>query len=169
VLWGPGSPPFHGRVLDLPDTLCYPRPLQEHVPLVVGGGGERRTLRLAARYADAANVMGGLDVVRRKAAVLRQHCLDAGRDPASVALSHLSTVLVGGDDVQVAELVESRRPRRRSAESYAATVNAGTVADQVGRLRELAEAGVGEVAVRLPNIADPASLERFGEVIAAFR
>jgi len=71
--------------------------------------------------------------------------------------------------VQVAELVESRRPRRRSAESYAATVNAGTVADQVGRLRELAEAGVGEVAVRLPNIADPASLERFGEVIAAFR
>ncbi|MDQ1600454.1 MAG: hypothetical protein QOD68_1928 [Actinomycetota bacterium] len=169
VLWGPGSPPFHGRVLDLPETLCYPRPLQEHLPLVVGGGGEQRTLRLAARYADAANVMGGLDVVRRKAAVLRQHCLDAGRDPTSVALSHLSTVLVGRDDAQVAELVEARRPRRRSAEAYAATVNAGTVADQVGRLRELAEAGVGEVAVRVPDLADPTSLERFGEVIAAFR
>jgi F420-dependent oxidoreductase-like protein len=169
VLWGPGSPPFHGRVLDLPETLCYPRPLQEHLPLVVGGGGEQRTLRLAARYADAANVMGGLDVVRRKAAVLRQHCLDAGRDPASVTLSHLSTALVGRDDAQVAELVESRRPRRRSAESYAATVNAGTVADQVGRLRELAEVGVGEVAVRLPNIADPTSLALFGEVIGAFR
>jgi F420-dependent oxidoreductase-like protein len=169
VLWGPGSPPFHGRVLDLPDTLCYPRPLQEHVPVVVGGGGEQRTLRLAARYADAANVMGGLDVVRRKGAMLRQHCLDAGRDPAAVTLSHLSTVLVGRDDAQAAELVEARRPRRRSAESYAATVNAGTVADQVGRLRELAEAGVGEVAMRLPNIADPASLELFGEVIAAFR
>jgi F420-dependent oxidoreductase-like protein len=169
VLWGPGSPPFRGRVLDLPETLCYPRPLQEHVPLVVGGGGEQRTLRLAARYADAANVMGGLDVVRRKAAVLRQHCLDAGRDPASVALSHLSTVLVGRDDAQVAGLVEERRPRRRSAESYAATVNAGTVSDQVGRLRELAEIGVGEVAVRLPDLADPTSLERFGEVIAAFR
>jgi len=169
VLWGPGSPPFHGRVLDLPETLCYPRPLQEHVPLVVGGGGEQRTLRLAARYADAANVMGGLDVVRRKAAVLRQHCLDAGRDPATVALSHLSTVLVGRDDAQVAGLVEERRPRRRSAQAYAATVNAGTVADQVGRFRELAEAGVGEVVVRLPDLADPTSLERFGEVIAAFR
>jgi F420-dependent oxidoreductase-like protein len=169
VLWGPGSPPFHGRVLDLPDTLCYPRPLQEHLPLVVGGGGERRTLRLAARYADAANVMGGLDVVRRKAAVLRQHCLDAGRDPATVRLSHLSTALVGRSDAQVASLVEARRPRRRSAESYAALVNAGTVADQVGRLRELAEAGVGEVAVRLPDLADPTSLERFGDVIAAFR
>ena len=58
-------------MLDLPETLCYPRPLQEHLPLVVGGGGERRTLRLAVRYADAANVMGGLDVVRRKAGALR--------------------------------------------------------------------------------------------------
>ena len=95
VLWGPGSKPYRGRVLDVPETLCYPRPLQDHVPLVVGGGGEQRTLRLAARYADAANVMGGLDVVRRKAAVLRRHCLDHGRDPAEVALSHLSTVAGG--------------------------------------------------------------------------
>jgi F420-dependent oxidoreductase-like protein len=169
VLWGPGSPPFRGRVLDVPETLCYPRPLQEHVPLVVGGGGERRTLRLAARYADAANVMGGLDVVRHKAAVLRSHCLDAGRDPAAVALSHLSTVLVGRDDAHVAELVEARRPRRRSAETYAATVNAGTVADQVGRFRELAEAGVSEVVVRLPDLTDPGPLSRMAEVIAAFR
>ena len=69
----------------------------------------------------------------------------------------------------MAGLVEERRPRRRSAQAYAATVNAGTVADQVGRFRELAEAGVGEVVVRLPDLADPTSLVRFGEVIAAFR
>jgi F420-dependent oxidoreductase-like protein len=169
VLWGPGSPPFRGRVLDVPETLCYPRPLQEHVPVVVGGGGERRTLRLAARYADAANVMGTLDVVRHKAAVLRSHCLEAGREPSDVALSHLSTVLVGRDDAHVAELVESRRPRRRSAAAYAAMVNAGTVADQVGRFRELAEAGVSEVVVRLPDLADPGALDRMGEVIADFR
>ncbi len=169
VLWGPGSPAFRGRVLDVPEALCYPRPLQEHVPLLVGGGGEKRTLRLAARYADAANVMGGLDVVRRKAAVLRAHCLDVGRDPAEVALSHLSTVLVGRDDAHLADLVEAGRPRRRSAESYAAAVNAGTVADQVGRCRELAEAGVSEVAVRLPDLADPGSVDRMGRVIAAFR
>jgi alkanesulfonate monooxygenase SsuD/methylene tetrahydromethanopterin reductase-like flavin-dependent oxidoreductase (luciferase family) len=120
VMWGPGSKPFRGRVLDVPETLCYPRPLQAHVPVVVGGGGERRTLRLAARYADAANVMGGLDVVRRKGEVLRAHCADVGRDPArGRAHSHLSTVLVGRDDRHVAELVEARRPARRSAETYA--------------------------------------------------
>ncbi len=101
--------------------------------------------------------------------MLRAHCVDAGRDPAEVALSHLSTVLVGRDDAHVAALVEARRPRRRSAESYAALVNAGTVADQVGRCRELAEAGVAEVVVRLPDIADPEALPRMGEVVAAFR
>jgi F420-dependent oxidoreductase-like protein len=169
VLWGPGSKPFRGKVLDVPETLCYPRPLQEHVPLLVGGAGERRTLRLAARYADAANVFGGVDVVRRKAEVLRAHCRDAGRDPAEVALTHLSTTLVGRDDRDVATKVEAGRPRHRSAEQYAATVHAGTVADQVGRFRELAEAGVSEVMVRLPDIADPAAVTRFGEVVAAFR
>src|SRR5262249_22985142 len=100
LLWGPGSPSFDGRVLHVPEALCYPRPLQAHVPVVVGGGGERRTLRLAARYADAANVLGDLATVRRKAAVLREHCATEGRQ---VELSHLSTALVGADDRHVAE------------------------------------------------------------------
>jgi F420-dependent oxidoreductase-like protein len=169
VLWGPGSKPFRGTVLDVPETLCYPRPLQEHVPVVVGGGGERRTLRLAARYADAANVMGSLDVVRRKADVLRAHCAEVGRDPGAVELTHLTRALVGRDDAHVAQLVEAFRPRRRSAESYAAEIHAGTVADQVGRFRELAEAGVAEVMVRLPDLADVTAVERMGEVISAFR
>ena len=160
---GSGSPAFHGRVLDVPEAVCYPRPLQEHVPVVVGGGGERRTLRLAAQYADTANVLGDLATVRRKAAVLREHCAATGRD---VALSHLSTALVGEDDRHVTELVDARRPRGRSAAAYAADVNAGTVQDHVGRIRELADAGVGEVVLRL---VDPQSMEPMARVIARFR
>lgn len=169
VMWGPGSKPFHGRVLDVPEALCYPRPLQEHVPLLVGGAGERRTLRLAAELADAANVFGDLDDVRRKAAVLRDHCADVGRDPDRVALTHLTTALVGDDDSHVARLVETHRPRRRSAESYAATVHAGTVDDHVERFGALADAGVAEVMVRLVDVGDPESVARMGQVIAALR
>ena len=169
VLWGKGSPSFDGRVLSVPETLCYPRPLQERIPIVVGGGGERRTLRLAARYADAANVFGDVATVRRKAAALHGHCAAAGRDPAEVALTHLSTVLVGEDDAHVSELVQRLRPRGRTASQYAAAVNAGTVADHVGRLRELAEAGVGEVMVRPADLTDARPLELMGRVIAAFR
>jgi alkanesulfonate monooxygenase SsuD/methylene tetrahydromethanopterin reductase-like flavin-dependent oxidoreductase (luciferase family)/predicted kinase len=163
LLWGPGSPAYRGRVIEVPEAVCYPRPLQEHVPIIVGGGGEQRTLRLAAQYADAANVMGDLATVRRKAAALRAHCEQAGRE---VELTHLSTVLVGADDKHVASLVDAGRPRGRPAAVYAASVNAGTVADHVGRFRELAEAGVAEVMVRL---ADPASLEPMAAVISAFR
>jgi F420-dependent oxidoreductase-like protein len=169
LLWGPGSPEFHGRVLTVPEAVCYPRPLQEHVPVILGGGGERRTLRLAARYADAANVFGDAAAVRHKAAVLRAHCEDAGRDPGQVELTHLSTALVGADDAQVGELVERLRPRRRDPSRYAAEVNAGTVADHVGRFRELAESGVQEVMVRLPDLSGTGPLDRMAKVISAFR
>jgi F420-dependent oxidoreductase-like protein len=166
LLWGKGSPAFHGKVLDLPETLCYPRPVQAHLPMILGGGGEKRTLRLAARYADAANVFGDAATVRHKAAVLRAHCAEAGRE---VELTHLSTALVGEDDAEVAALVEKFRPRRQDQAKYAAAVHAGTVEDHVGRFRELAEAGVAEVMVRLPDLTGPAPLARMAKVISAFR
>lgn len=166
LLWGPGGKPFRGRVLDLPDTAGYPRPLQERVPIVLGGGGERRTLALAARYADVANVLGDLPTVARKAAVLRAHCAASGRE---VVLSHLTTAVVARDPAELDALVARHRPRGADPAHWAATVHAGTVTDQVGRFRELAEAGVAEIAVRLVDLSDPEPLARMAPVIAAFR
>ncbi|TCK24405.1 TIGR03560 family F420-dependent LLM class oxidoreductase [Pseudonocardia endophytica] len=168
-MWGPGGKPYQGRVLAVPDTSCYPRPLQERVPLLVGGGGERRTLRLAARHADAANVTGDLATARRKASVLREHCAAEGRDPADVTLTHLHTALVGNDGPDLDERVRRLRPRNSDPARFAAQVNAGTVDDHIGRLRELADAGVGEVMIALPDVGDPDALDRLGRVVAAFR
>jgi F420-dependent oxidoreductase-like protein len=169
VLWGPGAPAFEGDRIVVPEAMCYPRPLQDHIPIIVGGGGERRTLRLAARYADAANVLGDLDTVRRKAEVLRQHCAREGRPPNQVQLSHMSTVLVGADDRHVGEVLDRIRPRRADPAVFARSVHAGTVDDHIGRVRELAEAGVGEVVVRLPDPSDTAVMEQMAKVISAFR
>jgi F420-dependent oxidoreductase-like protein len=169
AMWGPGGHGFVGRVLRVPDTSCYPRPLQDHVPVIVGGGGERRTLELAARYADAANVLGSVETTRRKAAVLREHCRAVGRDPAEVELTHLSTALVGTDDRHVTELVERLRPRNTDPARFAASVHAGTITDHVGRYRELAEAGVAEVMVRIADLTEPEPLDRMAKIISAFR
>jgi alkanesulfonate monooxygenase SsuD/methylene tetrahydromethanopterin reductase-like flavin-dependent oxidoreductase (luciferase family)/predicted kinase len=156
VLWGPGNKPFHGKVLDVPDTTCYPRPLQEHLPVLVGGSG-RRTLRLAARYADAVNVFGDAAAVRKYADFLQDR---------PVELTHLSTTLVGKDHRQLGELVERLRPRNQNPARYAAAVNAGTVDDQIGRFRELSEAGVAEVMISLPDLD---TLDAVADVISAFR
>ena len=169
ILWGPGSPAFKGRVLSVPEAFCYPRPLQQHVPIILGGGGEKRTLRLAAQYADAANVFGNAATVRRKAEVLRAHCREVGRDPSEVAMTQLSTVLVGADPAEVDAEVERLRPRRQDPGRYAASVHAGTITDHVGRFRELAEAGASEVVVRLADPASPAAMDCMAKVIAAFR
>lgn len=164
-MWGPGGKAFTGDVVDVPDTSCYPRPLQAHVPILVGGSGERRTLRLVAELADACNLFGEPDVVARKVAVLRAHCADVGRDPADVSVSHLGTVLVGDDAAHVGTLVEATRPRRVGAERHARNVHAGTVDQHVARVARYVDAGVDHVIVSLVDVADLGAVERYGAVI----
>src|SRR5256885_1451154 len=124
LMWGKGAPAFEGKVITVPEALCYPRPLQEHVPILVGGSGEQRTVKLVAKYADACNLFGDAANVRRKVEVLHRHCADVGRDPADITVTHLSGARVGAD-----------------REGRVLTVD-----DHVGRYRELAEAG-GQTAV----------------------
>jgi len=139
LLWGPGAPAFHGRTTDVPEAVCYPRPLQARIPILVGGNGERRTLRLVAQHADACNLFGDPATVRHKIEVLHRHCADVDRDPHEITVTQLSTV-----DPRPAD-------------------------DHVGRFRELADAGVQQAIVSLSDLGDTAPLERFAEVIAAFR
>lgn len=170
MLWGPGSPSFTGSSasVSVPEATCYPRPLQEHVPILVGGGGERKTLRLVAQYADACNLFGDADTVRHKVEVLRAHCKAVGRDPSEVRVTHLASALVGDDPSSLGVLVDRLRGDRWSPEAYAGRVNAATVDDHVGRFRALADAGVQTAIVSLPDLSGPEPVERFAQVIAAF-
>jgi F420-dependent oxidoreductase-like protein len=168
LMWGPGSPPFEGSTTSVPETICYPRPLQEHLPILVGGGGERRTLRLAARYADACNLFGDAVTVRHKVEVLRAHCEEVGRPVEDVEVTHLGPALAASDRRELEAKVEHLRPPSLSPEAFSARTTAATVDDLIGHFRALAEAGVGTAIVSLPDVADPEALPRFAEVIAAF-
>jgi F420-dependent oxidoreductase-like protein len=150
LMWGPGSPRFEGRTLTVSEATCYPRPLQERIPILVGGSGERRTLRLVARHADACNLFGDPANVRRKVAVLREHCAAEGREPAAVAVTHLAA----------ARVIAAGEPREGPG--------AATAEEHVGRYRELAEAGVQTAIVGLGDANGAESVARFAEVIAAF-
>jgi F420-dependent oxidoreductase-like protein len=123
------------HVLNSPQALTRPRP-----PILVGGGGELRTLRLVARYADACNVFGTPEQVAHKYAVLRGHCEAEGRDYASIERTNLTWVSVTADG--------------RSGSM--------TPSGLVDRLGGWAEAGSMHTIFSVRNVWDPAKLELIG-------
>ena len=97
-MWSGDGGPFEGRHFRLAETLCVPPPVsQPHPPILIGGLGERRTLRLVARYGDACNLfdMIGFDGLRHKLDVLRRHCDEAGRPLDAIERTTLGTVRLG--------------------------------------------------------------------------
>jgi F420-dependent oxidoreductase-like protein len=96
-MWSDDDGPYEGKHYQLAETICVPPPIQRpRPPILIGGGGERKTLRLVARYADACNLFAtDVDGVRHKLEVLARHCDDVGRDPAEIR----TTILGGGDPV----------------------------------------------------------------------
>ena len=150
LMWGKGSPAFAGRTTAVAECTCYPRPVQDRIPIWIGGSGERRTLRLVAEHADACNLFGDPTTVARKVAVLRRHCEEVERDAAQITVTHLSTasVIEPGDD--------------------RATPGAATLVEHIGRYRAWAEAGVEHAVVGLTGPLDTRAVERFAPVVAAF-
>jgi F420-dependent oxidoreductase-like protein len=98
-MWSDNNGPYHGRHYTLEETLCMPAPVSRPRPrILIGGGGERKTLRLVAKYADACNFIGSPDVVAHKVDVLRRHCETVGRDPDSIEVTALIGQLPPGAD-----------------------------------------------------------------------
>jgi F420-dependent oxidoreductase-like protein len=85
-MWGDDDGPYQGRYYELAETICSPRPIQKPRPrILVGGSGERKTLRLVAQYADACNLFAVEPaVIQHKLDVLTRHCEDASRDPDTI-------------------------------------------------------------------------------------
>lgn len=153
ALWASGTKEYDGERVSLPETTCYPRP-RGRIPVIVGGSGERRTLRIAAELGDGCNVPSDLDTVRHKIEVLRAHCRGVGRDPAEVAVTVLDLPTTGRDREEVWARVERHRGRT-SAADYARRTHAGTVAQQRDRYGDLAAAGVDTVFVAVRDLEGP--------------
>ncbi len=141
-MWSDGVEPYEGRHYHLAETLNSPQALtRPHPPIMVGGMGEKKTLRLVARYADACNIFayGGGDLIRHKLDVLRGHCEDVGRDYEEIERTALSTVNLAADGMTEEEVI--------------------------GLCRELNEAGIEHAIFNMPNVHEIRPLEAFGERI----
>jgi F420-dependent oxidoreductase-like protein len=101
-------PTIDGRYYRVADAINSPPPLQpDGPPILIGGSGEKRTLKLAAQYADAVNLIAGRDEIPRKVAVLAKHCADIGRDPSTINKTWLASAIVGSSPAE-AEAARNR-------------------------------------------------------------
>jgi len=157
------APSFEGTYYQVKEIRNLPRPMRAIGPqIMVGGGGEKRTLRLVAQYADMCNVSGDVDTVRHKFDVLEQHCKDIGRHPGEIAKTRLGTLMLT-DSPEQTEQTKEFLTSMAGAE-FAASCTVGTDDEVVEQVRALVDVGVDELIFNLPT-ADPEGIRRAGKLL----
>lgn len=155
---------FAGRYYQLKDAPFAPKPVQRPLPLLIGGGGEKQTLRIAAKYANEWNVWGTPEVLQQKQAVLDDHCRAIGRDPKEIQRGANALLVLTDDTEQVERMRGAGRP-----------VIAGNAAEVRAIIQAYADAGVDEVVIPDFNLGRDvaqkrSAMDRFkDEVMAHFR
>jgi F420-dependent oxidoreductase-like protein len=165
-LWTRETTTFEGKHFQLKDARLEPKPVQERLPLVIGGSGERRTLRIVAEHADIWNgFYGDLDEYRHKLDVLARHCADVGRDPADVRKSLTYRAILDEDEQaaheRVREIYGGPPP-----EGIRTMMIVGTPEQCVERLRGYADAGVGDFLLGAHAPIDQRTIELVAESVA---
>jgi F420-dependent oxidoreductase-like protein len=174
LLWTQDKTTFTGRYYQLDDAPCSPKPVQRpHPELMIGGGGERVTLRLVARHADHWNVWGGPDTLAHKGKILDEHCAALGRDAKKLRRSANMPLLISDDRDEVARLATAVGRRMGFPPTLTDDlVLAGSMSAVRDKLARLRDAGVEMLFV--PSMFFPKDprplLDRFmAEVVPAFR
>ena len=146
---------YHAR-----NTRNLPPPVQAHLPICIGGGGEKVTLKLVAKYADMNNVGGGIDSVRRKEAILREHCATVGRDEREIErTTGIGTVFIRDDRAEAERLFHAAFERNRVARHWQ-DQPVGTVEDVVEHLAPYVELGYRHLIAGVPADYDEESMTR---------
>jgi F420-dependent oxidoreductase-like protein len=157
-------PSYTGRYYSIDRALNNPRPIQPGGPkILIGGTGERRTLRLLARFGDIGNWFGGLAELKHKREVFLTHCAAVERDPADVLLTIMAPIVLVNDASEADAALMTLSPERR------ATVAAVTPAQAVGVLEPYREAGFHGFVLRNPSMITPESIALAGELIALMK
>jgi F420-dependent oxidoreductase-like protein len=161
------SPSFDGRFYRIEGAINRPRPVHPGgPPILIGGGGERRTLRLVAEHADACNLFGDADTVRHKLGVLARHCDDVGRDPATITKTRLGTLVIAETAVAADRKVEALRTARGMDEAmFRAMVTAGDPASVIDQVAALLDTGLDGLVFNMPDANDLTAVTLAGQTL----
>jgi len=164
TLWTERPASYEGKFYHLDDVKDLPAPVQKpHPPIMIGGSGEKVTLRLVAKYAQWCNISGDPATVRTRLEILREHCAKVGRPYEEITRSNFATVVIGKDDADVA------RKRDRLADLIPTNgALIGTPAQLIDTFRAYADVGIQYSVFRMPDWIDGEPIRLFAdEVIPA--
>jgi F420-dependent oxidoreductase-like protein len=165
LMWTEDRASFDGRFYQLRGAYCNPKPIQKPYPkILIGGVGEKRTLRTVARYGDACNIFGSLDTVKRKLDILREHCRKAGRDYDSIIKSKGGRVIIGDRD-RIEKELEAAGVTKERMES----ITYGTPEQIRRQIEAFREAGIDYWMSSFDPRKELENVTRFGrDVVSTF-
>jgi F420-dependent oxidoreductase-like protein len=165
ALFRDDRPTFEGRYYSITDARNVPRPIHaEGPPIMIGGSGERRTLRLVAQYADMCNVSGGPATVAHKLEVLRTHCNDVGRDPSEIVTTRLGTLVLTETSAETDR--STGFLRGMAGDEFDEQFIVGEAGEVVERVGAFVDAGLDGLIFNMP-LSDADTVARAGELLTA--
>ena len=155
-----------GRFYTFRDALCEPRPVQAHLPILIGGSGPQKTLRTTARYADAWNSGGTVDELRRKDATLRERCEEVGRNSDEIERTVSDWFLIRDDAAEARRVLGTLAVANGDSLGDDDTAYAGSPEQIAEQLRPIVELGFRHVVLDVLRPYDAETIDRLPELRA---
>lgn len=154
---------FIGKYYHIKNAYCNPKPIQRpSPPILVGGQGEKRTLEIVAKYADACNLIGSLETVKKKLDILKEHCKKVGRDYDSILKTKLGGVLIDNNEEEAKKRV-NRIFKGMSEQQINEYIIYGTPDRVLKQIEMLDEVGIQYLIVNLESSRQTEELESFAK------
>ncbi len=162
AMWEQEEAVFEGKYYQVRGAINQPKGVQKpHIPLLIGGGGEKVTLKLVAQYADGCNIGGDLATVKHKLEVIQQHCANIGRDFSSIHCTTGNFCSIAATEEQALAQIDPARRAFLGERMPNALI--GTPATVRQRLAEYEAAGIHEVILSFPNITQLDTIRQFAQ------
>ncbi len=157
---------FAGKHFQADGAFNNPKPIRGDIPILVGGSGERKTLRLVAQYADGCNLFGDPQRAKHLIGVLEAHCERVGRDPAEITKTGMGQIAVAATHEAAQAKVQALRERGIPEERLASVI-AGDADTLIERAQAMADVGIQGMTVSLPDVHDTEALELAGNALSS--
>jgi F420-dependent oxidoreductase-like protein len=161
------APTVEGKYYSVRDVINNPRPLRGDIPILIGGSGERKTLRLVAQYADGCNVFGDVERVKHLMGVLEGHCEDVGRDPGEITKTRNGVVYIGRTQEDAEAKVQKAREAGVPEERISGAGIIGGPEEIAETAQSFLDAGLDGLTFSIYDVYDLESIALAGEALGA--